>query len=342
MDDRILLGLVVGGVGGGALLLYNYGKEQFDYFLEKRKENQINKEKEKIDNQPINRNLKSIETLEELKESGLLTENEYDEKVQKLKGKIQLEQIKDTAEYQKLKDLFDKGILSIDEFESKVKLLNKNDGTIEEFVNLSNEDNFFENRIPNQNEVKFNLFKSLIPVFIIVFVILGVVFYKKINKSEDANDFYNETSTESTNYNDNEELTNYQDHVKNKKFVYVYFKVQIPKFKYVQIGEIDISNKYSTVEKFYSTDWEDKVFTTDIIEIDDYNEDEKYRILDNAESEIYLKMDITDRNYYSEVNYNCKDTYEKDKLLKEKSKIIETNVYEFNSYSEASSHKRNF
>ncbi len=35
MDDRILLGLVVGGVGGGALLLYNYGKEQFDYFLEK-------------------------------------------------------------------------------------------------------------------------------------------------------------------------------------------------------------------------------------------------------------------------------------------------------------------
>lgn len=342
MDDRILLGLVVGGVGGGALLLYNYGKEQLDNFLDKREKNQRKKEKEKIDNQPINRNLKSIETLEELKESGLLTENEYDEKVQKLKGKIQLEQIKDTAEYQKLKDLFDKGILSIDEFESKVKLLNKNVGTIEEFVNLRNEDNFFENRIPKQYEVKFNLFKSLIPVFIIVFVILGIVFYQKINKSEDANDFYNETSNETTNFENAGEITNYQEPIKVKKFVYVYFKVKIPKYKYIQYDGLVISDRYSSVQKFYSTEWDEIIYTTEIIEIDDYNEDEKFRILDNAESDINSKMNVYDLNYIAEVTVGCNDSYEKDKLLKEKSKIIETNIYEFNSYSEASIHKRNF
>ena len=55
MDDRILLGLVVGGVTGVVGLLYTYGKEQFEHFLTKRKENQIKKVNEAEDNQPINR-----------------------------------------------------------------------------------------------------------------------------------------------------------------------------------------------------------------------------------------------------------------------------------------------
>ncbi len=123
MDDRILLGLVVGGVTGVVGLLYTYGKEQFEHFLTKRNENQIKKEKQEIENQPINRNLKSIENLEDLRDSGLLTEREYQEKVEKLRDKILLEKIKDKDEYKKLKDLFEKGILTIDEFEDKINIL---------------------------------------------------------------------------------------------------------------------------------------------------------------------------------------------------------------------------
>ena len=109
------------------VIFYFFSKYNFAFANENEKNTPINSEqnqtkiksKENFDN----KNLKSIETLEELKESGLLTENEYQEKVQKLRDKIQFEQIKDSDEYQKLKDLFDKGILSSDEFETKLKLL---------------------------------------------------------------------------------------------------------------------------------------------------------------------------------------------------------------------------
>ncbi len=55
----------------------------------------------------------------------MLTENEYKEKVQALNEKIVLEQIKETEEYKKLKDLCDKGILSSVEFENKLKILKR-------------------------------------------------------------------------------------------------------------------------------------------------------------------------------------------------------------------------
>ena len=350
MDDRILLGLVVGGVTGVVALLYTYGKEQFEYFLVKRKENQIKKVNEEIENQPINRTLKSIENLEDLRDSGLLTENEYQEKAQKLRDKILLEQIKETEEYNKLNDLFDRGVLSSDEFHSKLKLLQKSHVVNDNSNIIENKKLTPKNELPKQKiENKFILSKYLIPIFVFaVIIIMGLSFYqnsefyKQYKQNEDeVEELYNSTSNETNNYEETNSNEVYQQSFKVKKFVYVCFKLQKPKYKYVQLDGLASSDRYSTVQKFYSTEWEEMIFSTEIIEIEDYNEDSKNKIFDQAESKMFSTLNNYDTNYITEVNFYCNDAYERDILLKAKSKILESNIYEFDSYSEASLHKRN-
>lgn len=65
----------------------------------------------------------SIDNLSQLKEKGILTIDEYNEKVSKIESqKIEVE-IKNTSEYKQLKNLFENNILTTDEFENKIKLL---------------------------------------------------------------------------------------------------------------------------------------------------------------------------------------------------------------------------
>ena len=65
----------------------------------------------------------TISNLTELKEKGILTEEEYKTKV----GKIALEKteqnLKNSLEYKQLKSLFENGILTKEEFENKIRLL---------------------------------------------------------------------------------------------------------------------------------------------------------------------------------------------------------------------------
>ena len=56
---------------------------------------------------------------------------------------------------------------------------------------------------------------------------------------------------------------------------------------------------------------------------------------------MYEKLSIYDSNYNSDIIVNCKDDREKEKLKDAKSKIIDRNIYEFDTYSEASISKRN-
>ena len=63
-------------------------------------------------------------------------------------------------------------------------------------------------------------------------------------------------------------------------------------------------------------------------------------MLDQTESEMKVKLSSYDSNYSLQVWRNCNDEYKKEELLKEKSKIVKREAFDFDTYSEASLSKR--
>jgi len=74
---------------------------------------QTKKEFEKINKNKL--------TLLELKRKGILTEEEYNQKVEKLKIEENEKELKNTQEYKQLKNLLENKIITKEEFESKIK-----------------------------------------------------------------------------------------------------------------------------------------------------------------------------------------------------------------------------
>lgn len=98
------------------VLIYNNYKES--YFLEKTSKHQIVIEKDSLDD--------SITKLSDLKQKGIITDEEYKTKIEKIEFEKEEKNIRHSIEYKQLKSLFDSGILTNDEFESKIKILKEN------------------------------------------------------------------------------------------------------------------------------------------------------------------------------------------------------------------------
>lgn len=72
------------------------------------------------------RNLdETISNLTDLKNKGILTEEEYQAKVEKVNQEQSEQDLKNSPEYKQLKSLLDSGILTKEEFEEKVKIIKK-------------------------------------------------------------------------------------------------------------------------------------------------------------------------------------------------------------------------
>lgn len=95
------------------ILIYN------NYKSENTPEKLIEK---KVIEKKINLN-SSIENLLELKKKGILTIDEFNEKVDKIESQKIKEEIKNSSEFKQLKSLFENNILTLDEFENKIKFL---------------------------------------------------------------------------------------------------------------------------------------------------------------------------------------------------------------------------
>lgn len=67
-----------------------------------------------------------ITSLKELKDSGLLTDEEYSQKAKNIENSKLEAQIKGLSSYKKLKNLLDDGVLTKEEFENKIEVLKKN------------------------------------------------------------------------------------------------------------------------------------------------------------------------------------------------------------------------
>ena len=132
---------------------------------------------------------------------------------------------------------------------------------------------------------------------------------------------------------DDHSTTN-QEPIIAKKFVYIKIKAQIPVLR----GH---KSEFYGDESYCYVELENEVFYTDIIEIESYNEDSKYKLIDNAENEISERYKFINNSLYSAavVDYG----YAAAKVLKEntyKIKIIDKELFPFESYSEASINKQ--
>lgn len=65
----------------------------------------------------------SISNLTDLKDKGILTDEEYKEKVQKIEADKKEQDVLNSTEYKQLKSLYNSGVLTKDEFESKIEIL---------------------------------------------------------------------------------------------------------------------------------------------------------------------------------------------------------------------------
>ncbi|MBC8884447.1 SHOCT domain-containing protein [Flavobacterium piscinae] len=146
MEQNVGVGIIVGLVVGSTTYVYNsedlkQGQKVFLYlcvlfpplqwllifvFLgynnylknnsaEKVEERKVEQHKNKIDI--------TIQNLYDLKKKGILTDVEYNQKVEKLEAEKTEQEIKNSIEYKQLKSLLDLGVLTKEEFESKSKLL---------------------------------------------------------------------------------------------------------------------------------------------------------------------------------------------------------------------------
>ena len=127
----IIFNSINGGVSLGIILLaasiistahYFHKLSQGEVYNEKPKfyfgSNEIVKQ--------VNKPKSKIESLNNLKEKGILTEEEYTEKSKIVNQEIAEKKLKETEEYRQLENLLNSQLLTQDEFENKVKILRQN------------------------------------------------------------------------------------------------------------------------------------------------------------------------------------------------------------------------
>ena len=132
----------------------------------------------------------TISNLTELKEKGILTEEEYKTKVDKIEVEKTEQNLKNSLEYKQLKSLFDNGILTKEEFESKIQLLqnvSEKSADIKEVSEILDSTN---NTYTDSTEEKNTNFTSLyIIIAVCILSIGGIVLYSN-NNSNNSEDVY--------------------------------------------------------------------------------------------------------------------------------------------------------
>ncbi len=312
------------------MIIYNNGEIQDS--SEKVQERKVEEVKANLDF--------SINNLTELRDKGILTDIEYYEKVSKIKTEKAQQEIQKSSEYKQLKSLRDSAILTDLEFEEKIKLININpDDDIkksqQKTAHLVNDVSIQDNKIVFDENSSSDKTASYLLIICIILIIGGVILYNIQNKTVDNYDEPMIEPVESvieTPYKEE-----YKEELKIKKFVYVVFKAKTPKLVYFTTGGI---TQFDLTENHYYTNWDEFDFTTDIIEVEDYTEDNKNRILDQTAFQMSNKFNMYNADYLTDILINCKDPSKRAELKKEKSQIVEQNIYSFDSYSEASTSKR--
>lgn len=172
----------------GILLVLAYNSYTINKSIEKVQERKVEVVKVNLDN--------SISNLTDLKNKGILTELEYYEKVANIRTKKAQQGILNSTEYKQLKSLFDSGILTKEEFDSKVKLIqnvSEKEVDVEEINNVVNSVNatYLDSVEEKQQDKK----GSSTPIYVFSILFFVILLGSVIIYSDNSN---NETKVDST------------------------------------------------------------------------------------------------------------------------------------------------
>jgi hypothetical protein len=263
--------------------------------------------------------------LKKLKNSGLLTQFEYLNKLKIIEGEKGKNILKSDA-YLKLKQLYDSGALDTAEFYSKLGVLEDSVSQVEPI------------KKKNTNQVYYSI------AGIVILFVLFVSWDKIVGAYENSNSFRNEDNQEfySVPIERNFESTKEIEPINVTKFVYALIKTNEPFFAHMAAlrGYDDYGVYYKIGEDINSVGWKEMTHVTDIKEIQGYNDDVKYRFLDEVEPKVKLILYQADNRFFGEVYGKCTDASKKSSLVENHSKLIDKDILVFDSYAEASKHRQ--
>lgn len=99
--------------------------------------------------------------------------------------------------------------------------------------------------------------------------------------------------------------------------------------KFIFVG---IFKEVPTLDKFNLIEWKEKKYFSDIIEVNHYSEDKKYRIMDSIQKNVSLD----NFELRAQVERNINDPIKIEELSKNYPRITYRHVFEFKTYHEAS------
>ena len=282
----------------------------------------------------------SISNLTELKDKGILTEEEYKTKVDKIEVEKIEQNLKNSLEYRQLKSLFDGGILTKEEFENKIQLLQSVSEKEVETREIAKIINSVNKTYIDSTEEKVEVKKeSSTPIYIrsILFfaiLIVGIMIFSNTSPNN-TEEVYSQPTIDTTAVDN----TSYQEPLKVKKFVYVIFKVSSPELEdYKMVRDSTNTLGFLTSKNGYKLSWKDKILMSKILEIDNYKEDKKHIYIDKAQKNIIIELKRYDSIFAVTLFKKTKD----DSALKTtnnnryKSEVTDRQIFTFDSYSEAS------
>lgn len=166
--------------------------------------------------------------------------------------------------------------------------------------------------------------------------IILLIFISCKNKSNDSFSTEPEYQTEST---DIENVEN-----SKPKYVFTVFTVEEPqltikKEEYYSDDPYDLNLKYRDI---YDVELNKVSYKTEIQEIYGYNDDIKYKIIDDFEIEVNDKLILKSSVYSDNLWIKCKDEGLRDLFKNYEFKIIDRQVLSFDSYSEASKSRQTY
>jgi len=292
------------------------------------------------------RNLdETISNLTDLKNKGILTEEEYQTKVEKINQEQSEQGLKNSPEYKQLKSLLDSGTLTKEEFEDKViliktRLTNRNSADRTDRVDEIKK--YIEGPELSTRENAKGKSKNIYLLSILfISVIIGLVLFLSNlidTDSKQKNDFSPTITTNSA----TDSYMNTNQPMINKKFVYVVLEVEKPRLEVFEPkGYVNSLGFYERLDPIYSITYEKEIYATDIIEVKNYNIDEKYKVLDDSKRRMYSKLNLFDQSFSTDLWIKCKDNDKREEFKNVRSKLLKSQIFEFDSYSEASIHKNN-
>lgn len=169
----------------GILIVLAYNNNKVNNSSEKINERKVEQVKTNLDS--------SISSLTELREKGILTEAEYYEKTAKIKTEKAQQELKNSKEYKQLKSLFDSGVLTKEEFENKIKLLlnipekKTNTKEIKSTINTVNKTYLTE--INKADSKKESSSSAYIILLFIIFIGVGLIIYLNISPTSNTISF---------------------------------------------------------------------------------------------------------------------------------------------------------